>query len=118
VARYGVNAFGNPVHSDEFASWGKFASGGLIKEHSMIEAGESGPEMVLPTGLTRMFLNLADAGLGSSSGNNGKMSDDHIIGLLQEALSKASITMDGDKVAKIVFSKGTKILRRQGGYSQ
>jgi hypothetical protein len=64
--RYGLNAFGDAVHSDAFASWGKYGGGGLIPNHQMIEAGEAGPEMVLPTKYTQLMDWMADQVKGSS----------------------------------------------------
>ena len=44
---------------------GKAAKGALIDSPSMVMAGESGPEMILPANLTRMFTKMAIGGLRS-----------------------------------------------------
>jgi hypothetical protein len=85
------------------------AKGALIDDGPRkIIAGEAGPELILPAKLTRMFLSLADAGLGQSArgGESRIVIEDHTV---------HEHYWNGRKVTDLVMTETKKKIQLRGG---
>jgi TP901 family phage tail tape measure protein len=100
----------NPMTYQETGGISRYqgAKGALIDDGpKRITVGEAGPELILPAKLTRMFLSLADAGLGkwSEPGGNRVIIEDH---------TKHELHIDGKKIADITMKRATQKLKLRG----
>ena len=86
------------------------AEGGLFDKPSVTHVAEKGVEMVLPTKLSRMFLSLADAGLGkgAASGSGRIVIEDH---------TEHHWYMDGKEVTNQIMKNVQKKIQLRGGVS-
>jgi TP901 family phage tail tape measure protein len=83
------------------------AKGALVEKPTEAIIGEAGPEMVLPAKLTRMFVSLADIGLGSSGGS----AKDKIV---IEDRTEHHWYMDGKEVTNVIMDRVMKQLQLRG----
>lgn len=85
------------------------AKGALIDDGPELDiVGEAGPEMILPPNLTRMFLDLANAGLGANApANSGRIIiEDHTV---------HEHYWNGKKVTDLVMTTAKKKMDARGG---
>ncbi len=88
------------------------AKGALVDNGPELDiVGEAGPELILPANLTRMFLSLADAGLGQ--GAQGAAASSIVI----EDHTEHHWYMDGKEVTNQIMSRVQKQLQLKGAVS-
>jgi hypothetical protein len=99
----GVSAPGGSISS--FFS----ADGGVFDKPAVTHVAEKGVEMVLPTKLSRMFLSLADAGLGQGAAGGAKIViEDH---------TEHHWYMDNREVTNLIMKGVQKKIQLRGGVS-
>jgi hypothetical protein len=85
------------------------AKGALVEEPSRVVVADKGPELILPARLTKMFLALAEAGLGEGSWKGGSspriVIEDHTV---------HEHFWNGRKVCDLVMSQAESKLRLRG----
>jgi hypothetical protein len=85
------------------------AKGALVEQPSRVIVAEKGPELILPARLTKMFLSLADAGLGQGAGARGGESriviEDHTV---------HQHFWNGKKVSDLVMTQAASKLKLRG----
>lgn len=88
-------------------NWDFWAAQGALLDQGpqRVVAGEAGPELILPAKLTRMFLSLADAGIGMAGGSGRLVIEDHTV---------HELYIDGKKVTDAVMSRAVQKLRLKG----
>jgi hypothetical protein len=88
-------------------NWDFWAAQGALLDQGpqRVVAGEAGPELILPAKLTRMFLSLADAGIGMAGGSGRLVIEDHTV---------HELYIDGKKVTDAVMSRAVQRLKLKG----
>ncbi len=84
------------------------ASGALIYEPTTVNVAEpgKGPELILPSKLTKMFLNLADAGLGSGASGGSRSPEKPVI--------ENRVFLDSVEVTNLIMTKAQQRLQLRG----
>lgn len=86
------------------------AKGALIDQGPELDiVGESGPEMILPTKLTKLFLNLADRAMGDVAGSRIVI-EDHTVHMHEHY-------WNGRKVTDLVMTTAQRKIQQRGGKS-
>jgi len=90
-------------------NWDFWAAQGALLDDGpkRVVAGEAGPELILPARLTRMFLSLADAGLGQGSASR----------IVIEDRTEHHWYMDGKEITNLVMQRAQKQLQLRGAIS-